>query len=150
MSADGTEWETRGGNTESDALATGPGVDPCKFDQSIGGYDLWLVANEEGAYDDDCADAWNAMKLAGYIDELGIPTEAVTESPIEIWDCTRLQNEALKDELSGRGNLGDWFKVNSAASDRDGVPFEVHFYMNISTGELYLGEDYFLVFKEMF
>jgi hypothetical protein len=152
--ATGSGFGSSGGWSGSEGPATAAGDDPCKFDEEIGGLDAWNSLNDQGAYNQDCADAWAAMRTAGYIDANGNPTPQVLSNPSRLIRADRLGNPSLPDAFASAdpgSALTDWWKVATPRlTTSGGVPFEVHFYENVTDGAVYLGRDYYLVFKELF
>ncbi len=151
--AGGSGYSSSGGWRGSDGgVITGPNEYNCKFDDGLGGRDLWNMLREgnEAAYDEACEEAWNALKAAEKIDADGYPSPTARFNPRKIMRGDSLGNQDLKDTLSNNGPLDEWWKVGSYDVETTNGPAEAHWYQKLTSGDLYLTEDYFVIFKELF
>ena len=66
----------------------------------------------------------------------------------EIINGTQLGNKQLVSQLTGDGsNIADWGKYTTRTFPSPYGPFQVHFYYNSVTGEVFYGMDYKVVFN---
>ncbi|WP_240992178.1 hypothetical protein [Rickettsiella grylli] len=79
-------------------------------------------------------------------DETGELTNEAINNSILITQGNRLGNKQLRDILSSKGNIYDWAKYSTDSTFSPSGNFQVHFYKNNVTGEIYYGMDYKSVF----
>ena len=80
--------------------------------------------------------------------ESGELTQIAITSARLIKPGEELGNQTLCNELLDRGgNLADWGKYSSRPINSPSGTFEIHFYHNPVTGQVYYGRDYKAVFE---
>jgi hypothetical protein len=71
--------------------------------------------------------------------------EAIKNSTL-ITRGNRLGNQQLRDILSSKGSINDWAKYSTESTPSPSGNFQMHFYQNSVTGQIYYGMDYKAVF----
>lgn len=71
--------------------------------------------------------------------------EAIKNSTL-ITQGNRLGNSQLIEELASKGNINDWAKYSTESIPSPSGNFQMHFYQNRITGDVYYGMDYKAVF----
>lgn len=89
------------------------------------------------------------MKHASSIfNEQGFLTEEAINTSRLIKPGEELGNLSLRNELSNKsGNLADWGKYSTRPINSPSGSFEMHFYRNLVTGDVYYGRDYKAIFQ---